>query len=157
MIKAAGSAFWINVPVRSGAATAAGVDITETSTIGELAIERVVVLGHGTDGLNTGANATTTFRVFSTNSIGTTWIFATKVSNLTTGRTVDLDTARDQSANSATTGYDAPNVPVILEKGKKLRVQCLGSAGVHTGTVNVAVLFRRLADDADIIPKTLVV
>ena len=110
---------------------------------------------HGTDGLNTaGANGTSTFRLLSTNAVGTTAIFADLVSNLVTARTVDLATARGRTLNEV--AKDAPNTPTILESGKKLLVSNLGNAGVGIGTVNVCIKFRRLADDADIIAKVLV-
>lgn len=152
-----GSVFWIQVPVRSGKIPVAvtGVDITETSTGGDLAIEDVVVKVHATAGLGVAGNpALSTFRLLCDNVSGTTAIFADILSNLVTGRTVDLATARGRTANSAT--LDAPNTPTVLEKGKKLLVHNLGAAGTSTGTVTVCVKFRRLASDADIIAKELV-
>ena len=158
-IKAQGTVFWLKKNLTSSDITVAGVDITEASTGGELAIEDIVIKADSNGLWTTG----TTLRIISDNSKGTVAVMAELASNLGSAEMTTLTQARARrTLTSGLTGSgmyidlfsetkDAPNVPTILESGKKLSAAMVGAANVGVGTIDVYVKFRRLADDADVL------
>ena len=129
-----GSTFWVKKTVTSSdILLASALDITGVSSGGELQVEDVIVK---TD--STGLAGGTNFELKSNNANGLANIFVETVANLDGNKTVDL-------ASASVTG-----IKTVLEEGKKLQVQSTGADDTGSGTIDIYVKFRRLAQDATI-------
>jgi len=132
---AIGSEFWIKKSVTSSNITfASPVDISSASTVGELAIEDVIVKTDSTLGLAGGTN----FNIISTNVKGNPIFFSELVANLGGAVTVDL-------AKASLAGVEN-----ILETGKKLQIQSTVGDCTGAGTIDIYIKFMRLAYNAQI-------
>ena len=144
--KTIGHVFWLKKTLTSSDITSAGTDITGTSTGGELALEEVVVKADSTGLAGAGD---TSFRIVSTNAKGTTTVLSVAISELTTGKTVDL--SRAAALDSDTDDAWGINKQTILENGAKLTANMLTANGTGSGTIDVYVKFRRLDDKSDVL------
>ena len=128
----AGTTFVVKKALTSSAIVGAGVDVTGASSVGDIEILNVIVNADGT-GLAAGTN----FTLNSNNAKGgTTAFFSTAVSGLGANGTISTTTA------SVTKGTH------VLESTKKIVAKCTAADCTGTGTVDVYLVCRRLADNA---------
>lgn len=126
----AGTTFVMKKTLTSSAVVQAGVDVTAVSTGGDIAIEDWYLQ---TDG--TGLAAGTNFTMETNNAKGTAVFCSHAVGSLGTQAVIDK--------KAATTGKG-----VVLESGKKVVAKCTVADCTGTGTIDVYLICRRLADNA---------
>lgn len=113
--------------------TTGGVDLTGASS-GALKVEDVVV--------RTAAVAiggATNIQIDTSNTTGSTTIYATTATSLSNAKTVDL-------ANATAT-----KIKMALDSGKKLTIKATGADATGTGAVTVDIEFIRLDDGATVV------
>lgn len=125
-----GTTFIIKKALTASAVVTAGVDVTGTSSVGEVLIEDFILQ---TD--STGLAAGTLFTLNSDNALGTATFCEDSVSTLGAGACVDKKIA-DKGLSH------------VLESGKKVIAKCTASNCTGAGVINVYLLCRRLADNA---------
>ncbi len=131
---AIGTTFWIKKTVTSSdILTASNLDITGTSSGGELVIEEVLLK---TD--NPGLAGGTNFELLSNNAKGLANICVETVANLGSLKTIDMYTASVTKQRT------------VLESGAKLQVHSTVGNCTGGGTIDIYVQFRRLAAGATI-------
>ena len=120
--------------VSSGIDTDTEADITGVSSVGTLVVEDIILKTDASTGLAGGTN----LQVSTDNTNGNPLVMVTAISGLGTNITVDR-------ANASVSGHKT-----VLEVGKKLFLNCSGQVSTGAGTVDVTVIFRRLAAGATI-------
>ncbi len=134
VLGAVGTSFWIKKTLTSSGITfATAVDLTGVSSVGELAID-MIILKTDVTGLATGTN----FEIKSDNAKGLANICVEAIANLGANKTITLD---DASVSHTRT---------ILETGKKLQAQNTIADGTGAGTIDIYVKFIRLSAGATI-------
>jgi len=125
-----GTTFIIKKALTSSAITTGGVDVTGTSSVGEILIEDFVMQCDGT-----GLAAGTLFTMEVDNAAGSETFCEDSVSTM--GSTIVMDKKTADKGRS-----------VVMESGKKVTAKCTSSSCTGAGVVNVYLLCRRLADNA---------
>lgn len=126
----AGTVFIIKKALTASAVVTGGVDVTGTSSVGEILIEDIILQ---TDA--TGLAAGTLFTLGSDNSLGTAVFLSHTVSALGAGTIIDKKVAATGKSH-------------VLESGKKVTAICTSTNCTGAGIINVYLLCRRLADNA---------
>ena len=143
--QAIGSIDFIKKTITSSAITTSAQDLSSVAT-GEIEIVQVIVKTDAT-GLAGGTN----FSILSNNAKGVVNIFVETVANL--GANITKVLATGPVAADTTTSDSAPTVTgllTVLEAGKKLQYLNTGSVGTGAGTIDVYIMYRRLAQSASI-------
>jgi hypothetical protein len=132
--KDVGSLCVVKKTLTSSAIPQAGVDVTLTSVGGELELVDVVLKTNGT-GLAAGTN----FTLESNNANGVAVFMSTAVSGLGANKTID-------HANASVSKHRT-----VLEVGKKVIAKMTAADGTGAGTVDVYLMFTRLARGANVL------
>ena len=127
---AAGTLFVVKKALTSSAIVQAGVDVTGVSSVGDIQIEDVVITADAT-GLAGGTNLT----LETNNAKGATPFFSNAITALGAQGNISL--------RSATTRENT-----VLESTKKIVAKCTVADCTGTGTIDVYLICRRLADNA---------
>jgi len=125
-----GTTFIIKKSLTASAVVTGGVDVTGTSSVGDILIEDFILQ---TDA--TGLAAGTNFTLGSNNANGTAVFGSHTVASLGAGIVVDKKTANTGKSH-------------VLESGKKVIAICTSSSCTGAGVIDVYLLCRRLADNA---------
>lgn len=125
-----GTTFVVKKTLTSSAVTQAGVDVTAVSTVGDIFIEDVVVTADGT-GLAAGTN----FTLETNNTKGATAFLSNAITALGANGNLSLQTATVRENT-------------VLETGKKIIAKCTTADCTGSGTIDVYLICRRLADNA---------
>lgn len=129
-----GTLFWLKkTMVSSAILSSAAVDLTGVSSVGELAIEDVILK---TD--STGLAAGTAINLLTNNVKGLANFMVQAVSGLGANKTVDL------------AGASGTKIKTVLETGKKIQIQATVADCTGAGTIDVYILLRRLTAGATI-------
>ena len=159
--RAAGASFWLKTTVNSNALSTTALNLSRVATGGEVQIEDIIIRGHSgiLGGAGGGLVGGGTFRIFCTNTFGSSVVLAAGVGLLGTSKLMTMGMVRAVNAakmvgilaadyNLANHGN---NQPTILEEGAKLTVSSEATGATGDGKVTVHVKFRRLSDDADVL------
>ncbi len=132
-----GSVFTIKKTVVSSAIlSASAVDLTGVSTVGELALESVLLK---TDTTGLGTSTGVDVQILTNNVKGAATVMEETIANL--GASVTLP---------GTEATVAEFQPTVLETGKKVQIQATTGPCTGAGTVDVYLTFRRLTAGATI-------
>lgn len=132
--QAAGTIFAVKKTLTSSAIVQAGVDVTGVSSGGNIEILDIHMMTDGT-GLAGGTN----FEVRNNNAKGAALVFAETVANLGANKSERL------GSGSATAGQ-----PFVLESGKKITADSTAADCTGSGTIDLYIVCRRLADGASL-------
>ncbi|MFN0134495.1 MAG: hypothetical protein ACKVS9_00080 [Phycisphaerae bacterium] len=122
-----GKAFWLRKTLVSSAITQAGVDVTGLAS-DEIAVEDVVIRSDAT-----GLAGMTNFTLTTDNAKGAATFFSTAASGLNGNKTVDL------------AGASVTKHKTVLESGRKVIAKATAADGTGSGTIEVALLCRRVS------------
>ena len=142
-----GSVFYRSTLRVAAGITQTAADITLASTGGDLLIEDIILKTDQT----TGIAACATLKIISNNAKGTVAVMLADVDKLGAGTSLALRQRMELNAGDVKKVGYVTNAPYVLESGKKLQIACNGSNCTGTGTIDVIIKFRRMADDADIL------